>query len=127
MTIPEIPYSKYVPQNQLVAILDSPAVKKFARTSEYSDSSISKIFGETLLRVLQLWTVESKNEYIAAINKFLPVIDTIKNDLLKSPELTGQWEHKLRQMERGLYDPKQFKAELFQMVRELTDEVIFGN
>lgn len=98
MTIPEIPYSKYVPQNQLVAILDSPAVKKFARTSEYSDSSISKIFGETLLRVLQLWTVESKNEYIAAINKFLPVIDTIKNEY---PEIFVLNPNKYSSLYRG--------------------------
>jgi DNA topoisomerase-3 len=57
----------------------------------------------------------------------IQLILTIKNDLLKSPELTGQWEHKLRQMERGKYDPKQFKEELFKMVRSLTDEVIFGH
>jgi DNA topoisomerase-3 len=65
--------------------------------------------------------------HLIATDTGMHLIDTIKSDLLKSPELTGQWEHKLRQMERGLYDPKQFKAELFQMVLELTDEVIFGN
>jgi DNA topoisomerase-3 len=71
--------------------------------------------------------IEKKKKNLIATDTGMHLIDTIKNDLLKSPELTGQWEHKLRQMERGLYDPKQFKAELFQMVRELTDEVIFGN
>jgi len=71
--------------------------------------------------------IEKKKKNLIATDTGMHLIDTIKNDLLKSPELTGQWEHKLRQMERGLYDPKQFKAELFQMVREITDEVIFGN
>jgi DNA topoisomerase-3 len=55
------------------------------------------------------------------------LIDTIKNDLLKSPELTGQWEFKLRQIEKGTYDAQTFKNELYKMVREITDEVIFKN
>jgi DNA topoisomerase-3 len=54
------------------------------------------------------------------------LIGTIKSDLLKSPELTGQWEHKLRLIEKGNYDPQTFKIELFKMVRELSDEVIFN-
>lgn len=70
--------------------------------------------------------IEKKKKNLYATETGIHLIDTIKNELLKSPELTGQWEYKLRQIERGLYDPKQFKAELFQMVREITDEVIFG-
>ena len=71
--------------------------------------------------------IEKKKKNILATETGIQLIDTIKNDLLKSPELTGQWEHKLRMMERGQYDPKQFKTELFQMVRSITDEVLFGN
>ena len=63
----------------------------------------------------------SQNDDISSIK-----IDTIKSDLLKSPELTGQWEHKLRLIEKGKYDPQTFKNELFKMVRELSDEVIFN-
>ena len=44
-------------------------------------------------------------------------------DLLKSPELTGQWENKLRQIEKGSLSPQDFREELFQMIRKLTDEV----
>ena len=54
------------------------------------------------------------------------LIDTIKSELLKSPELTGQWEHKLRQIEKGTNEAQTFKEELYLMERELTDEVIFG-
>jgi len=56
----------------------------------------------------------------------MTLIDTIKSDLLKSPELTEQWEHKLRLIEKGTYDLQTFKNELFKMVRELSDEVIFN-
>jgi DNA topoisomerase-3 len=71
--------------------------------------------------------IEKKKKNIFATETGMTLIDTIKNDLLKSPELTGQWEHKLRQIERGTYNAQHFKDELFKMVREITDEVIFEN
>lgn len=71
--------------------------------------------------------IEKKKKNLIATETGIHLIQTIKNDLLKSPELTGQWEHKLRMMERGNYDPKQFKDELFKMVKDITDEVIFGS
>jgi DNA topoisomerase-3 len=40
------------------------------------------------------------------------LIDTIKTDLLKSPELTGIWEKKLREIEDGHYNPALFMQEL---------------
>lgn len=70
--------------------------------------------------------IEKKKKNIFATETGMSLIDTIKNDLLKSPELTGIWEQKLRQIERGKYEPQAFKEELFRMVREITDEVIFG-
>ncbi|MFM7682460.1 MAG: DNA topoisomerase 3 [Bacteroidota bacterium] len=70
--------------------------------------------------------IEKKKKNIFATETGMSLIDTIKNDLLKSPELTGIWEQKLRQIERGKYEPQVFKEELFRMVREITDEVIFG-
>lgn len=70
--------------------------------------------------------IEKKKKNILATDTGMSLIDTIKNDLLKSPELTGIWEQKLRQIERGKYEPQAFKEELFRMVREITDEVIFG-
>jgi DNA topoisomerase-3 len=71
--------------------------------------------------------IEKKKKNIFATETGMSLIDTIKNDLLKSPELTGIWEQKLRQIERGKYEPQAFKEELFKMVREITDEVIFNN
>jgi DNA topoisomerase-3 len=70
--------------------------------------------------------IEKKKKNLVATETGMNLIDTIKSELLKSPELTGQWEHKLRQIEKGTYEAQTFKEELFVMVRELTDEVIFG-
>ena len=70
--------------------------------------------------------IEKKKKNLVATETGISLIDVIKSDLLKSPELTGQWEHKLRLIEKGTYDPQTFKDELFKMVRELSDEVIFN-
>lgn len=70
--------------------------------------------------------IEKKRKNIIATPTGIALIDTIQNELLKSAELTGDWERKLRLIEKGEYDLQVFKQELYKMVRELTDEVIFN-
>jgi len=70
--------------------------------------------------------IEKQRKNIIATQTGMDLIDTIQNDLLKSPELTGQWERKLRLIEKGEYQPDVFKQELYGMVREVTDQVIFN-
>ncbi len=70
--------------------------------------------------------IEKKRKNIVATPTGIALIDTIQNELLKSAELTGDWEKKLRLIEKGEYEFEVFKQELYQMVRELTDEVIFN-
>lgn len=53
----------------------------------------------------------------------IQLINTIQNELLKSAELTGMWEKKLRQIEKGEYDPKLFLDEMKEMVSNLVAEV----
>jgi DNA topoisomerase-3 len=53
----------------------------------------------------------------------IQLINTIQNELLKSAELTGMWEKKLRQIEKGEYDPRLFLAEMKEMVAQLVGEV----
>jgi DNA topoisomerase-3 len=53
----------------------------------------------------------------------IQLIHTIQNELLKSAELTGLWEKKLRLIEKGEYDPRQFLDEMKVMVSQLVDEV----
>lgn len=51
------------------------------------------------------------------------LIGTIQEELLKSAELTGIWENKLRQIERNEYDPRQFISELKDMLVEIVGNV----
>ncbi|MGE0078118.1 MAG: DNA topoisomerase 3 [Bacteroidales bacterium] len=53
----------------------------------------------------------------------IELINTIRNELLKSAELTGIWEKKLRQIEKGEYDAKAFLDEMKEMVSQLVMEV----
>ncbi|MDR1121044.1 MAG: DNA topoisomerase 3 [Dysgonamonadaceae bacterium] len=63
---------------------------------------------------------EKKNLHATATG--IELIRVIQNDLLKSAELTGIWEKKLRQIEKGTYAAPVFIEELKQMVREVVEE-----
>jgi len=54
----------------------------------------------------------------------IELIDLIREELLKSCELTGIWEKKLRDIEHQKYDPKQFIDELKAQVTEIVQEVM---
>jgi DNA topoisomerase-3 len=69
--------------------------------------------------------IEKRKKNIHATITGVQLIDTIQSDLLKSPELTGQWEYKLRQIEKGEYKVDEFKKELIEMVVEITNNVKF--
>lgn len=70
--------------------------------------------------------ISKKRKNLVATATGIALIDTIQNELLKSAELTGDWERKLRLIEKGEYSLDVFKNELYLMVREMSDEVIFG-
>ena len=52
------------------------------------------------------------------------LIDLIHEELLKSAELTGRWERKLRQIEHHEYDARTFLNELKQMVSDIVLAVL---
>ena len=64
---------------------------------------------------------EKKN--IKATEVGINLIHTIISPLLKSAELTGLWEKKLREIERGDFQAQQFLDELKQMTAEVVREV----
>ena len=64
---------------------------------------------------------EKKN--IKATEVGINLIHTIISPLLKSAELTGLWEKKLREIERGDFQAQQFLDELKQMTTEVVREV----
>jgi DNA topoisomerase III len=53
----------------------------------------------------------------------MELIRVINNELLKSAEMTGNWEFKLRQIEKGEYQAEAFLAEMKQMVSDLVIQV----
>ncbi|MBR5029623.1 MAG: DNA topoisomerase 3 [Muribaculaceae bacterium] len=57
----------------------------------------------------------------------IQLIDTIHEPLLKSASLTGLWEKKLREIERGEYSASQFIDELKQMIGEIVLNVLRDN
>lgn len=67
--------------------------------------------------------IAKKKKNIVATSTGIDLINVIQNDLLKSAELTGNWEKKLRLIERGQYAMEQFKQELTQMVSDIVFEV----
>lgn len=67
--------------------------------------------------------IEKKRKNIYATSTGMDLIDTIQSEILKSVELTGLWEKKLRLIEKGEYSSDLFKKELIEMVTDLTQEV----
>ena len=72
-----------------------------------------------------------KRNYIKKIRKSLEptptgieLISLIREELLKSAELTGIWEKKLRQIEQKQYSAQQFIDELKQMVNDIVLQVL---
>ncbi len=57
----------------------------------------------------------------------IQLIDTIHEPLLKSASLTGLWEKKLREIERGEYSAAQFIEELKTMIGEIVLNVLRDN
>lgn len=68
---------------------------------------------------------EKKN--LVATPTGIELIQIIREELLKSAELTGIWEKKLREIERKTYNAAQFLEELKQMVSEVVVSVLSDN
>ena len=68
---------------------------------------------------------ERKN--LVATATGIELIDLIKEELLKSCELTGIWEKKLRDIEHKTYDPAQFIEELKAQINTIVHDVLADN
>ncbi|WP_022823336.1 type IA DNA topoisomerase [Hymenobacter norwichensis] len=85
--------------------------------------------GRPSTRAAIIETLFKRGYIIREKKKILPtatgveLIGLIRNPTLKSAELTGQWERKLRQIESGNLDAGLFLDELKQLVREMVQEV----
>ena len=68
--------------------------------------------------------IKREKKRLVATPTGIELIDLIREELLKSCELTGIWEKKLRDIEHQKYDPKQFIDELKAQVAEIVQEVM---
>ena len=68
--------------------------------------------------------IRRERKRLVATPTGIELIDLIREDLLKSCELTGIWEKKLRDIEAKKYDPKQFIDELKQQVTDIVHDVM---
>ena len=98
---------------------------KMVDNDELRDALKANGIGRPSTRAAIIETLFKRN-YIVRVRKNieptetgLHLISLIKQDLLKSAELTGQWEKKLRDIEAHKYDASQFIQELKQMVGDV--------
>ena len=68
--------------------------------------------------------IKRERKRLIATPTGIELIDLIHEELLKSCELTGIWEKKLRDIEHQKYDAQQFIDELKQQVAEIVHEVM---
>lgn len=71
--------------------------------------------------------IRKERKNLMATPTGMELIGLIREELLKSAELTGIWEKKLRQIEKNTYDAKTFLDELKQMVTEIVHTVLADN
>lgn len=74
-------------------------------------------------KLFQRKYIERKGKAVHATALGIDLIAKIISPLLMSAELTGRWEKKMRMIERGEYEARDFLAELKQMTTEVVREV----
>ncbi|MEM9159665.1 MAG: DNA topoisomerase 3 [Verrucomicrobiota bacterium] len=71
--------------------------------------------------LIQRKYVERKKKNLVSTEAGRLLISLVQDERLKSPELTGDWEFRLKQMERGEYNPEKFMDEVASYTREILD------
>ena len=106
---------------------------KFVDDEELRDAMKENGIGRPATRAEIIKTLYKRNYVVLQKKNLVPtptgveLIGLIREELLKSAELTGIWEKRLREIEARRYDAKQFVEELKQMVAELVQQVLADN
>lgn len=123
MTQPPKPYTEAT----LLRAMETAG--KFVDSDELRDALKENGIGRPSTRAAIIETLFKRN-YIRKERKSLyatktgvELIATIGEELLKSAELTGIWENKLRKIEKNEYSGKDFIEELKEMVVKITSNV----
>ena len=106
---------------------------KFVDNDELRDAMKENGIGRPSTRAAIIETL-FKRHYIRKERKTLvatptgiELIDLIHEDVLKSPELTGIWEKKLRDIEHRKYDASMFISELKEQITSIVNQVLADN
>ena len=106
---------------------------KLVDDEELRDAMKENGIGRPATRAEIIKTLYKRN-YVTQVRKSLvatptgiELIGLIREELLKSAELTGIWEKRLREIEAKRYDARQFMSELKQMVTEIVHQVLADN
>ena len=106
---------------------------KFVDDEELREAMKENGIGRPATRAEIIKTLYKRN-YVTKVRKNLvatptgiELISLIREELLKSAELTGIWEKRLREIEARRYDAGQFMSELKQMVAEIVHQVLSDN
>ena len=103
---------------------------KFVDNEELRDAMKENGIGRPSTRAAIIETLFKRNyikrekKNIVATPTGIELIGTIRNELLKSAELTGQWEKKLRDIEKRQYEAKTFIEELKAMLNDVVRDVL---
>ena len=126
-TLPPKPYT----EGTLVRAMETAG--KFVDDEELRDAMKDNGIGRPATRAEIIKTLYKRN-YIEKVKKNIvatptgiELIATIRNELLKSAELTGQWEKKLRDIEKKQYEAKTFIEELKTMLQDVVNDVLRDN
>ena len=126
-TQPPKPYT----EGTLVRAMETAG--KFVDDEELREAMKENGIGRPATRAEIIKTLYKRN-YVTKVKKNLvatptgiELISLIREELLKSAELTGIWEKRLREIEARRYDAKQFMEELKQMVAEIVHQVMTDN
>ena len=126
-TQPPKPYT----EGTLVRAMETAG--KFVDDEELRDAMKENGIGRPATRSEILKTLYKRNyivkekKNIVATETGIELIGLIKNELLKSAELTGRWEKKLRDIEKKQYEAKTFIEELKEMLNEVVTSVLRDN
>ena len=121
------------PYNEGTLLRAMETAGKFVDNEELREAMKENGIGRPSTRAAIIETL-FKRRYIRKERKSLfptlagiQLIDTIKEPLLKSAELTGLWENKLRKIERGEFLASQFIDELKALINDIVLNVLRDN
>ena len=100
--------------------VDDEELRELMKANGIGRPSTRAAIIETLFK--RKYTQRSK-KLVLPTEMGIQLIDTIQNELLKSAELTGQWEKQLKEIEQGEFGVKQFIFNMKKMVHDLVFEV----